>query len=41
MPFLKNSRIIFLGKIPDHTDDILSTKDIPSWKRMCFCIFEK
>ncbi|MGM0209272.1 hypothetical protein IGI96_003796 [Enterococcus sp. DIV0421] len=36
----KNSRIIFLGKIPDHTDDILSTKDIPSWKRMCFCILK-
>jgi len=29
----KNSRIIFLGPIPDHTDDIKSTKDIPSWKR--------
>ncbi|HEL0567445.1 TPA: DUF3440 domain-containing protein, partial [Streptococcus equi subsp. zooepidemicus] len=36
----KNSRIIFLDKIPDHTDDILSTKDIPSWKRMCFCILK-
>lgn len=35
---LKNSRIIFLDKIPDHTDDIKSTKDIPSWKRMCYCI---
>ena len=32
------SRIIFLCKIPDHTDDIKSTKDIPSWKRMCYCI---
>ena len=31
---MKNSRIIFLDKIPDHTDDIKSTKDIPSWKRM-------
>lgn len=36
----KNSRIIFLSKIPDHTDDIKSTKDIPSWKRMCFCILK-
>lgn len=35
---MKNSRIIFIGKIPDHTDDIKSTKDIPSWKRMCYCI---
>lgn len=37
---MKNSRIVFLGKIPDHTDDIKSTKDIPSWKRMCFCILK-
>ena len=36
----KNSRIIFLDKIPDNTDDIKSTKDIPSWKRMCFCILK-
>ena len=36
----KNSRIIFLGPIPDHTDDIKSTKDIPSWKRMCYCILK-
>lgn len=35
---MRNSRIIFLDKIPDHTDDIKSTKDIPSWKRMCYCI---
>ncbi|MDY4609205.1 MAG: DUF3440 domain-containing protein [Sphaerochaetaceae bacterium] len=35
---MRNSRIIFLGKIPDDTDDIKSTKDIPSWKRMCYCI---
>ena len=34
----KKSRIIFTGKIPDHTDDIKSSRDIPSWKRMCFCI---
>ena len=38
---MKNSRIVFIGKIPDHTDDIKSTKDIPSWKRMCFCILKK
>ena len=37
---MKNSRVIFLGKIPDNTDDIKSTKDIPSWKRMCFCILK-
>ena len=36
----KNYRIIFLDKIPDHTDDIKSTKDIPSWKRMCYCILK-
>lgn len=35
---MKNSRIIFVGKIPDNTDNIKSTKDIPSWKRMCYCI---
>ncbi len=35
---MKNSRIVFVGKIPDHTDDIKSTRDIPSWKRMCYCI---
>lgn len=37
---MKHSRIIFLDKIPDHTDDIKSTKDIPSWKRMCYCILK-
>lgn len=36
----KKSRVVFLGKIPDHTDDIRSTKDIPSWKRMCYCILK-
>ncbi len=30
-------RIRFLGT-PDHTDDIKSTIDIPSWKRMAVCI---
>ncbi|MBQ7384681.1 MAG: DUF3440 domain-containing protein [Clostridia bacterium] len=33
-------RVIFVGKIPDNTDDIKSTKDIPSWKRMCYCILK-
>ncbi len=37
---MKHSRIIFLDAIPDHTDDIKSTKDIPSWKRMCYCILK-
>lgn len=36
----KKSRVIFVGSIPDDTDDILSTKDIPSWKRMCICILK-
>ncbi|MBQ7433786.1 MAG: DUF3440 domain-containing protein [Lachnospiraceae bacterium] len=36
----KKSRIIFIGKIPDDTDDIKSSKDIPSWKRMCYCILK-
>ncbi len=36
----KNSRVIFEGPIPDHTDDIKSSKDVPSWKRMCFCILK-
>ena len=36
----KKSRVVFIGKIPDDTDDIKSTKDIPSWKRMCFCILK-
>ena len=33
-------KIIFVKGIPDHTDDIKSTKDIPSWKRMCICILK-
>lgn len=37
---MKNSRVVFIGPIPDHTDDIKSTKDIPSWKRMCYCILK-
>ena len=36
----KKSRIVFVGKIPDDTDDIKLTKDIPSWKRMCYCILK-
>lgn len=36
----KKPRIIFTEKIPDDTDDIRSTKDIPSWKRMCYCILK-
>lgn len=30
----KKSRVIFLEQIPDDTDDIKSSKDIPSWKRI-------
>ncbi|MBE6883988.1 MAG: DUF3440 domain-containing protein [Ruminococcaceae bacterium] len=37
---LKKPRIVFVGNIPDHTDDIKSSKDVPSWKRMCFCILK-
>lgn len=36
----QKSRIVFVGPIPDHTDDIKSTKDIPSWKRRCYCILK-
>ncbi len=36
----KKSRIIFTQAIPDSTDDILTTKDVPSWKRMCMCILK-
>ena len=36
----KKTRIIFLGDIPDNTDDVTGTIDIPSWKRMCFCILK-
>ena len=36
----KNSKIIFLDNIPDDTDNIKSSKDIPSWKRMCYCILK-
>ena len=37
---LRNARVVFVGKIPDNTDDIKSTTDIPSWKRMCYCILK-
>lgn len=36
----RKSRVVFVGKIPDDTDDIRSSKDIPSWKRMCYCILK-
>ena len=36
----KKTRVVFVGTIPDDTDDIKSTKDIPSWKRMCYCILK-
>ncbi|MBD5544323.1 MAG: DUF3440 domain-containing protein [Lachnospiraceae bacterium] len=36
----KKSRIVFQGKIPDDTDNIKSSRDIPSWKRMCYCILK-
>lgn len=36
----KKSRIVFTGKIPDDTDNIKSSKDVPSWKRMCYCILK-
>lgn len=36
----KKTRIVFIGKIPDHTDDIKTSRDIPSWKRMCYCILK-
>ena len=36
----KKARVVFVGKIPDDTDDIKSSKDIPSWKRMCYCILK-
>jgi predicted phosphoadenosine phosphosulfate sulfurtransferase len=36
----QKERIIFKGKIPDNTDNVTSTIDIPSWKRMCCCILK-
>ena len=34
------SRIVFEQEIPDDTDDVTRTRDIPSWKRMCYCILK-
>ena len=31
-------RVVIDGDIPDDTDNISTTKDLPSWKRMCMCI---
>ncbi|GHV36355.1 phosphoadenosine phosphosulfate sulfurtransferase [Synergistales bacterium] len=38
----KNSKtkIVFHGNIPDDTDDVKSTRDIPSWKRMAIVILK-
>ncbi|WP_333813520.1 phosphoadenosine phosphosulfate reductase [Muricomes intestini] len=36
----KKSKIVFEGDMPDDTDDVKSTIDIPSWKRMCYCILK-
>jgi predicted phosphoadenosine phosphosulfate sulfurtransferase len=36
----KKSKIIFHGPTPDDTDDVQSTLDIPSWKRMAYCILK-
>ncbi len=37
---MKKSRVIFLDRIPDDTDDIKTSRDVPSWKRMCCCILK-
>lgn len=34
------TRLIFNGELPDELDDITTTKDAPSWKRMCMCILK-
>ena len=36
----RKQRITFKGELPDNTDDVKSTIDIPSWKRMCYCILK-
>lgn len=36
----QKKRVVFEQQIPDDTDDVKSTIDIPSWKRMCFCILK-
>lgn len=40
--YTKNAktRIVWEGDIPDNTDDVHSTIDVPSWKRMCYCILK-
>jgi len=35
-----NQTDVIFKEIPDDTDDITSTIDIPSWKRMTFCILK-
>ena len=41
-PWSKNNNecLVFEGEIPDNTDNVESTIDIPSWKRMCLCILK-
>ena len=41
-PYCKDEkkRIVFDQEMPDETDDVKSTIDIPSWKRMCYCILK-
>lgn len=42
-PYSKNrakQRVIIDGAIPDDTDNLEATKDLPSWKRMCMCILK-
>lgn len=36
----RKTKIVFEGEVPDDTDDVKSTIDIPSWKRMCACILK-
>ncbi|MEG1492594.1 MAG: DUF3440 domain-containing protein, partial [Oscillospiraceae bacterium] len=36
----KKARIVFEQAIPDDTDNVTSTNDLPSWKRMCYCILK-
>ncbi len=36
----KDSRIVFKGATPDHTDDVKGTIDLPSWKRMACTILK-
>ncbi len=34
------TKVVFVGPIPDNTDNIRATRDVPSWKRMCLCILK-